>query len=138
MIGIVLASHSVALANAVKEVADLMSRGSVTITPVGGTGDPENPYGSNPIAIAEAIQATDSGDGVLVFMDVGSSVIGVVQALEFIPPSLRERVRLCAGPLVEGAVLAAAQASSGSDMSMVLHDATHALQAKAALLDGIE
>jgi len=136
MIGIVLASHSIALANAVKEVADLMSRGSVAITPVGGTGDPESPFGSNSIAIAEAIQATDSGEGVLILMDVGSSVIGVIQALEFIPAALRDRVRLCAGPMVEGAILAAAQAASGSDLSAVLHDATHALDVKVAQLDG--
>lgn len=136
MIGIVLAAHSMTLANAVKEVADLMSRGDVPIVPVGGTGDPDSPFGSNPIAIAEAIQEVDSEDGVLVFTDVGSSVIGVIQALEFLPDTTRGRVRLCPGPMVEGAVIAAAQAASGSSMEMVFHEASNALEAKAAQLSG--
>lgn len=130
MIGLVIASHSINLANAVKEIAELMSMGKVPIVPVGGTGDNENPYGSNSIAIAEAIQSVYSKDGVLVLMDLGSSVIGATQALELIPTHMRRNVWLCSGPIVEGAIIAAAQSACGSKIDQVLFDATNALDAK--------
>jgi len=130
MIGLVIATHSKALAEATKEIAELMSKGLVPIIPVGGTGDEDNPFGSNAIAIADAIQQAYSPDGVLLFMDVGSSVMGAIQALELIPTHMQDHVRLCSGPVVEGAVIAAAQAACGSDLDQVFQDANNALQAK--------
>ncbi len=70
--------------------------------------------------IAEAIAAADEGDGVLVFVDLGSAVMSAQLAIEeLVEPERRARVRIAEAPLVEGAVIAAIQASTGSPLDEV-------------------
>src|SRR5437899_6784613 len=66
--------------------------------------------GTDAVRVAEAIGRADSGDGVLVLMDLGSAVLSAETALDFLTPEQRERVLLCEAPLVEGAVAAAVAA----------------------------
>jgi phosphocarrier protein FPr len=80
--------------------------------------------------IAEAIGAADAGSGVVVLADLGSAILATRTALLVIDPDVAARVRLSGGPLVEGAVVAAVQASIGDSVDEVL-----AAAAGAAALD---
>ncbi len=130
MVGLVIVSHSAALAQGVKELAEQMTRGQGQIAVAGGIDDPENPIGTDAFKVQAAIESVFSEDGVLVLMDLGSALLSAEMALEFLEPAQQEKVKLCAAPIVEGAVAAAVQASIGSTLEQVMHEAMGALSAK--------
>jgi phosphocarrier protein FPr len=107
-----------------------MVQGSIDIAVAGGVDDPENPIGTDPIKVYEAITSVYSRDGVLVLMDLGSALLSAEMAVEFLSSEQRENVWLCDAPLIEGVVAAAVQASVGSDIHQVLAEARGALSAK--------
>jgi phosphoenolpyruvate---glycerone phosphotransferase subunit DhaM len=74
--------------------------------------------GTDAARIAAALQAADAGAGVVVLADLGSAVLSTRTALELLGNP--EGVRLSRGPIVEGAVMAAVQASTGSTLDEVL------------------
>src|ERR687896_828476 len=113
MVGIVFVSHSATLARGALELARAMAGEEVPLAAAGGTGDPEAPLGTDATAVAEAVARADADDGVLVLMDLGSAVMSAEMALDFLDEEQRARVRLCAAPLVEGGVAAAASARAG-------------------------
>ena len=63
-------------------------------------------------------------------MDLGSAVLSAETALELLEDDKRARVRLCAAPLVEGAVAAATLAAAGAGIEEILGEAQEALAAK--------
>lgn len=116
-VGIVIVSHSRKLAEGVRDMAEQMAGGMVTIRAVGGTAS--GALGTNPDAILEALRATDSGDGILVLMDLGSAVMSAETALELAGDTLASRVILSDAPVVEGAIVAAVEASIGHGLDEV-------------------
>jgi phosphocarrier protein FPr len=130
MIGLVFVSHSAKLAEGVKEIAEQMTRGRGMIAVAGGIDDPENPFGTDPVKVQTAIESVYSDDGVLVLMDLGSALLSAEMALELLGPEQAQNVKLCAAPLVEGAVIAAAQASIGASLADVTNETLNALTAK--------
>jgi phosphoenolpyruvate-protein phosphotransferase/dihydroxyacetone kinase phosphotransfer subunit len=124
MVGIVLVSHSVKLAEAVKELAEQMGQSKAPIALAGGVDAPDNPFGTDAMKVMEAIESVYSEDGVLVLMDLGSAVLSAQMALdELLPPEYKERVMLTDAPFVEGAVVAVVQASIGSSLAEVAAEA---------------
>jgi PTS hybrid protein len=116
-VGLVIVSHSAKVAEGVVELAGQMAE-EVRVLAAGGTEDGE--IGTSATLIAEAIEAADSGDGVLVLVDLGSAVLSTSMAIdELISDQQRGRVRISEGPLVEGAVIGAVQASTGSALDEV-------------------
>jgi phosphoenolpyruvate---glycerone phosphotransferase subunit DhaM len=116
-VGLVVVSHSAKVAEGVVEMAGQMGRG-VRIRAAGGADD--GGIGTDPTLIAEAIAAADDGDGVLVLVDLGSAVLSAQVAIEeLVEEATRGRVRIAEAPLVEGAVVAAVQASTGSSLDEV-------------------
>ncbi|TDE11903.1 dihydroxyacetone kinase phosphoryl donor subunit DhaM [Jiangella asiatica] len=120
--GIVLVSHSSALAGAVAELAGELAGPEVAVRPAGGTDDGR--FGTSIELIAAAVRSAESGDGVCVIMDMGSSVLTAKTLLvdledEDDPP----RVRLADAPFTEGAVAAAVLASTGQDLDAVVDSA---------------
>jgi PTS hybrid protein len=116
-VGLVVVSHSAKVAEGVVEMAAQMA-GGVRIEAAGGTD--EGGIGTDATLIAEAIAAADSGDGVLVFADLGSAVLSAQLAIdELVDEQRRGSVRIADAPLVEGAVIAAIQASTGSSLDEV-------------------
>ena len=92
--------------------------GEVRIRAAGGTD--EGGIGTDATLIASAIDDADSGDGVLVVVDLGSAVLAAQLAIEeLVDPDRRGRVRIADAPLVEGAVIAAIQSSTGSSLEEV-------------------
>ncbi|MFN6534763.1 MAG: phosphoenolpyruvate--protein phosphotransferase [Nostoc sp. EkiNYC01] len=134
MVGIVIVSHSKQLALGVRELAAQMVRGEVPIAIAAGIDDPENPLGTDPIQVSEAIAAVFSDDGVLVLMDLGSALLSAEMALEFLPEEQRQKIYLCEAPLVEGAIAAVVAAATGKNIHQVMAEARGALVAKATQL----
>ena len=132
MVGIVIVCHSERLAEGVKELAGQMTRGKVPIEVAGGIDDPDNPIGTDPMKVVAAIEAVHAAadSGVLVLMDLGSALMSAETALDFLSDEVKAMVRLCAAPLVEGAIAAAVQASAGASLEAVAAEALAAFAAK--------
>ena len=108
MFSIVIVSHSEKLAEGVAEVAKMMAR-DVTIVAAGGMED--GSLGTSYEKIAAAIDQAYTDDGVALFMDRGSAVM----TANMVIGSMSDRhLKLIDAPLVEGVVLAAVEASSGT------------------------
>ncbi|MFL5870934.1 MAG: dihydroxyacetone kinase phosphoryl donor subunit DhaM [Solirubrobacterales bacterium] len=114
-VGIVVVSHSPELAAGTAALAREMAADSVEIIPVGG--DPHGGLGTDEGAVRSALAHADSGEGVVVVADLGSSLLTVRQALE---SRANNGVRLADAPIVEGAVAAAVMSSAGRPLDEVL------------------
>lgn len=124
LVGIVVVSHSAQIAAGTVELARQMAGDDVRIEAAGGM--PDGTLGTDAAEIMAAISAANSGAGVLVLMDLGSAVLATQTALELLGDDVAAQVRLSGGPLVEGAVVAAVQASIGDDLGAVLAAAEEA------------
>jgi PTS hybrid protein len=124
MVGIVLISHSSQLAASAAELAGQIATG-VRIVPAGGTDDGR--LGTSTERIAAAISTADSGDGVLLIPDLGSSVLSALSLLADLDPEGDGRwIVLADAPFVEGAVAAAVAAGADLDLATVVHAAEEA------------
>lgn len=132
MVGLVLVSHSGAIADGAAELARQMAGADIAIEPAGGLED--GTIGTDAVRIAAAIERAWSDDGVLVLMDLGSAVLSTEMALELLGDGRRDRVRLTAAALVEGAVAAAVAARAGFSLDAVADEASGGLVGKAAHL----
>ncbi|WP_454174800.1 phosphoenolpyruvate--protein phosphotransferase [Gordonia sputi] len=137
MTGLVVVSHSRALADAAVALASEMLHGSTTRIAVAAGLDAET-FGTDATAIVDAIEKADDGQGVVVLMDLGSAVLSAELALELIDPEVRERTVLSAAPLVEGLMAAAVTAASGASPSDVAAEAAQALTPKRSALGVVE
>ena len=114
MVSLVVVSHSYQVAQGVKEMALQMLSGKISIAATGGT--KEGTLGTDVFAIQEAIRSVLGPEGVVVLVDIGGAVISVEMALEGIDPTDRDKVVIADAPLVEGAIMAATQASLGANL----------------------
>jgi phosphoenolpyruvate-protein phosphotransferase/dihydroxyacetone kinase phosphotransfer subunit len=130
MVGIIIVSHSKALAEGLLELVRQVASDQVPIAIAAGAGDDNQDFGTNAVEIMEAIQALDNPQGVLVLMDLGSAILSAEMAVELLPPEMHARIRFCPAPLVEGAIAAGIQASLGSDLETVCREAMGALEPK--------
>jgi phosphocarrier protein FPr len=135
MVGLVVVSHSRALAYAAVALANEMVHDRPVRIEV-AAGLDETTFGTDAAAIAEAITKADSGDGVVVLMDLGSAVLSSELALEMLEyeDDGRDRVVLCPAPLVEGLIAAAVTAATGATRREVADEAAAALGGKQAHL----
>jgi multiphosphoryl transfer protein len=131
VVGLVIVSHSVALADGVVELAREMAGGEVQIEGAGGIED--GALGTNAMRVHEAVERVRGPDGVLVLMDLGSALMSAEMAVEMAGPD-GGRILLSEAPLVEGAVAAAARARGGASLEEVAREARGALAMKATQL----
>ena len=129
MTGLVVVSHSRALAEAAVSLAAEMLHGSEVRIAV-AAGLDATTFGTDATAIVEAIGAADDGAGVVVLMDLGSAVLSAEVALEMVDSDVRARTLLCPAPLVEGLVVAAVAAAGGAGPDEVAAEAVGSLAAK--------
>lgn len=130
MIGIVVVSHSRALADAAVGLAsEVVAEGNRPVIAV-AAGLDATTFGTDAMAVSEALAAADSPDGVLVLLDLGSAVLSAEMALEFVDPEVAGRVRLSSAPLVEGLVAAAVTAATGAPLDAVAAEAERGLLGK--------
>jgi phosphoenolpyruvate---glycerone phosphotransferase subunit DhaM len=116
LVGLVLISHSGTLVAGLREMVLQVAGDEVAVGTAGGTDDGR--LGTSAPNIAAALRTTlgASPDGVLVLFDLGSAALSLELALEDLDPADRERTRISDAPLVEGAILAAVQASVGASL----------------------
>ncbi len=130
LVGVVLVSHSAALAKAALQLAEEMLHGKPVRIKL-AAGLDERTLGTDAVQVLEAVRAADSGAGVVVLMDLGSAVLSAELALELLDDdAARGRVLLCPAPMVEGLVVAAVMAAGGATRDEVCAEAMGALAGK--------
>jgi dihydroxyacetone kinase DhaKLM complex PTS-EIIA-like component DhaM len=118
MVGIVLVSHSAAVAESVAELAAGLAGGGTTAPVAAAGGTTDGGLGTSAELVSQAAFAVDRGAGVAVLMDLGSAVL-TVKALLAEGDELPENTRLVDAPFVEGTVAAMVTASAGADLAAV-------------------
>ena len=122
MVSLLIVSHSAQLAAGVREFAEQVAGGKVQIADAGGAAD--GSLGTSVDHIQERLRQVASPDGTLVLVDLGSAVLGVEMAIEALGAG---RVQISDAPLVEGAYLAAIEASAeGATLEQVAEAALRA------------
>ena len=134
MVGIVVVSHSDALAEGVVTLAREMGGEDLALIAAGGTDEP-GVLGTDATRVMAAIEQAMSPDGVLVLMDLGSALMSTELAVDLLGDT-PGRVVLSEAPLVEGTVAAAASASGGASLDEVAAEARGALAMKTSQLGG--
>jgi len=127
VIGIVVVSHSPALAQAAVDLAlEMVGDSPPPIAIAAGAG--AGVIGTDATKVASAIDEVSSPDGVLVFMDLGSAVLSATMALEFL--LTKHDVRLSAAPFVEGIIAGVVLAAAGAGLDEVERETHEAMDAK--------
>jgi phosphocarrier protein FPr len=132
VVGIVIVSHSEALAEGVVALAREMGGEELALEAAGGLDEP-GALGTDAGRVQAAIERAMSEDGVLVVMDLGSALMSAEFAIDMLGDT-DGRVMLSEAPLVEGAVAAAVAARGGASLEEVAEEARGALRMKASQL----
>jgi phosphoenolpyruvate---glycerone phosphotransferase subunit DhaM len=122
MVGLLIVAHSAQLAQGVRELVEQVSGGKVPIGAVGG--DLDGGLGTSVDQIVAELQRIATPDGVLILADLKGAILSAETALEL---TGELRAQISDAPLVEGAYLAAIEASVGGNLEEV---AAAALQAR--------
>ena len=113
MVGIVLISHSGAVAQSVAGLAKMMAP-DARVTFAGGL--PDGSFGTSYDALYEAVRQADDGDGAVLLMDMGSAVMTAEMVQEALPQT---QLLLADAPFVEGAIAATLTAGVGASAEEV-------------------
>lgn len=119
-VGVVLVSHSAAVAAAVAELTGALL-GSVAPSPLsvaGGTRD--GGVGTSAELVLAAVRRVDEGQGVAVLCDMGSAVLTMKSLLGEDPSPLPAGTRIVDAPFLEGAVAVTLTSALGGDLESVL------------------
>ena len=127
MVGLVIVSHSAKIAEGVVDLASQMAPGFDGILAAGGLQTGE--IGTDAIRIMAAVKKADDGDGVAILCDLGSAILNAETAMELLEDS-GIRMRIADAPLLEGAIVAAVEASAGEDLAAVIQAAEDAWQTR--------
>jgi PTS hybrid protein len=120
LVGLVLISHSATLVEGLREMVAQVAGEDVPLATAGGTQDGRLGT-SAPLIEAAVREVLDAGaDGVIVLLDLGSAALSLEVALESLEASDRPRIQVSQAPLVEGAIVAAVQASVGASLDEVI------------------
>ncbi len=116
-VGIVIVSHSSKVAEGAADMVRQMVGDTVPLAFTGGNS--EGGLGTDVAKIIEAIDSAWSEAGVAVLIDLGGAETNTEMAIEMLEEERQSRVVICNAPIVEGAVIAATEASSGSPLDIV-------------------
>ncbi|AWI59583.1 putative PTS-dependent dihydroxyacetone kinase,phosphotransferase subunit [Sinorhizobium fredii HH103] len=117
-VGIVIVSHSPLVAQGAADMVRQMVGDCVPLAWSGGNA--EGGLGTHAAGILAAIERAWSDAGVAVFVDLGGAETNSEMAIEMLGEPRSGRVIICDAPLVEGAVMAAAEASGGAVLARVV------------------
>lgn len=117
MINILLASHSKKLADGLREILIQMAP-DVKILVSGG--DRDGNIGSNFDEINELINKYAKDDGLIIFFDLGSSMMNCQMAIDMLDEEKKSKVYLSGTPLIETSVQVAVNASSGETLDEII------------------
>ena len=117
-VGIVIVSHSPLVAEGAAQMVRQMVGSEVPLAWCGG--DPDGGLGTSVEAISNAIEEVWSETGVAVLVDLGGAETNPEMAIEFMGSPRSDMVVICNAPIVEGAIMAATEASGGASLSEVV------------------
>ncbi len=116
-VGIVIVSHSLDIARGAADMVRQMVGEEVPLAWCGGNAD--GGLGTDVAAIKAAIETVYGPAGVAILVDLGGAETNSEMAIELLEESWRDRVLICNAPIVEGAVMAAVEASGGAALEDV-------------------
>lgn len=116
-VGIVIVSHSPLVAEGTADMVRQMVGDEVPLAFCGG--NPDGGLGTSVEAILGAIDRAWSEAGVAILVDLGGAETNSEMAVEMLPDERQGRVVVCNAPIVEGAVIAATEASGGASLATV-------------------
>ena len=116
-VGIVIVSHSSDVARGTADMVRQMVGGDVPLGFCGG--NPDGGLGTDVAKILKAIDEAWSDKGVAILVDLGGAETNSEMAVEMLPDDRRRLAVICNAPIVEGAVMAATEASSGASLDDV-------------------
>lgn len=116
-VGVVVVSHSAALAEGVGELARQIAP-DVAVVAAGGSA--EGGIGTDFTRIVRALAHADRGAGVVVLCDIGSAVMTAESAVELAVAPAGGQARVADAPVVEGAIAAAVRAQVGGTLEEVV------------------
>jgi dihydroxyacetone kinase phosphotransfer subunit len=116
-VSLVIVSHSPKVAEGAADMVRQMVGESVRVAWTGG--DPGGGLGTDVAKIIAAIDSVWSAEGVAVLVDLGGAETNAEMAVEMLDEHKRDLVVICNAPVVEGAVIAATEASGNSSLAAV-------------------
>jgi dihydroxyacetone kinase phosphotransfer subunit len=116
-VGIVIVSHSPLVAKGTADMVRQMVGDEVPLAYCGGNS--EGGLGTSVEAILQAIDGAWSEAGVAILVDLGGAETNSEMAVAMLPEERSGRVVVCNAPIVEGAVIAATEASGGASLAIV-------------------
>ena len=116
-VSLVIVSHSPDVARGTAEMVRQMVGDEVKVAHCGG--NPDGGLGTDVQKILHAIEQAWSPRGVAILVDLGGAETNSEMAIELLPDDRRDRVVLCNSPIVEGAIMAATEASGGASLAEV-------------------
>ena len=116
-VSLVIVSHSPKVAEGAADMVRQMVGESVRVAWTGG--DPGGGLGTDVAKIITAIDSVWSEEGVAVLVDLGGAETNAEMAVEMLDEHKRDLVVICNAPVVEGAVIAATEASGNSSLAAV-------------------
>ncbi len=128
---IILVSHSPELAEGLADMINQMvqDKNKVKIVPIGGTS--EGKLGTDPVRIISTLKKAKLATNILIFCDIGSSVLSAESALDLLDDiEIKKKVKLVDAPLVEGAFAAGVSASVNDKIDDIMADVAESKQQK--------
>jgi len=116
-VSLVIVSHSPDIARGTAEMVRQMVGEEVKVAHCGG--NLEGGLGTDVQRILQAIERAWSPRGVAILVDLGGAETNSEMAIAMRPEDRRSRVVLCNAPIVEGAIMAATEASGGASLAEV-------------------
>jgi dihydroxyacetone kinase phosphotransfer subunit len=116
-VGIVIVSHSPLVAEGAADMVRQMVGDEVPLAWCGG--NPDGGLGTSVEAIIAAIERAWSDRGVAILVDLGGAETNSEMAVEMLDADRAGKVVVCNAPVVEGAVMAATEASGGASLAEV-------------------
>lgn len=113
-IGVVLVSHSEYIAVGLRDLVNEMNDGSVPVVAAGGADGGR--IGTSAIKIQEAIESIEDCDHILIYADLGSSILSAETALDLVDEDLADKCRMVDCPIVEGALAGVIMAAGSGDV----------------------
>jgi len=117
-VGIVIVSHSPDVARGIADMVRQMVGNDVPLGFCGG--NPDGGLGTSVEKILKAIDDAWSEKGVAILVDLGGAETNSEMAIEMLAPERQGKIVICNAPIVEGAVMAATEASGGASLKDVV------------------
>jgi phosphoenolpyruvate---glycerone phosphotransferase subunit DhaM len=116
-VGIVIVSHSIDVSKGTADMVRQMVGKDVSVAFCGGNS--EGGLGTDVTLILKAINSIWSPKGIAIMVDLGGAETNSEMAVEMLPVDRRGSIVICNAPIVEGAVMAAAEAAGGGSLERV-------------------